>query len=261
MFKKFVFKAGSILSRFFAVFIFLLRWETTGRLGLVNKIFLPPFSKVMIALWSITKNGELGGHLFASLKRAVIGFSLGFSFAVILGLLIGWFGKFERFINPLLEVFRNTSVLALLPVFLLFFGIGEQSKIAMVFWGVMWAVLLNTIAGVRNIDSQIIRASRAMGMNVVMLFAKIIFPAAMPSIFTGIRLCATSSILVLTAAEMMAAKKGLGFALFFYEGNIMIPQMYAIIVVMSVLGVSVNMFLLALEKRLFRYREKIGTEV
>jgi NitT/TauT family transport system permease protein len=159
-----------------------------------------------------------------------------------------------------MELFRNVSVLALLPVFIMIFGIGETSKVAIVFWGVLWAVLVNTIYGVKNIDPQLIKASQAMGMNKFMLFTKVIFPGALPSLFAGIRLSATSSILVLTAAEMMAASKGLGYALFFYQGNIMIPQMYVMILVMAILGSTINYSLSVLEKYIFRWREKIGNE-
>jgi NitT/TauT family transport system permease protein len=171
--------------------------------------------------------------------------------------LIGWFKEFEKFIDPLIQTFRNLSVLSILPVFVLFFGIGEVSKIAVIFWGVLWSVIINTIAGVKNVDSLIIKGARSMGITNKDLFLKVIFPGALPSIFTGIRISATTSILVLIGAEMLGASKGLGYALYFYQANFKTPAMYSVILVMAVLGVTINYILTAIEKRAFRWREEI----
>jgi NitT/TauT family transport system permease protein len=203
--------------------------------------------------------GELWKHFSISLRRSLFGFCLGIGVAVPLGLAIGWFKSFGRIIYPLLQVFRNLPTLALLPVFVMFFGIGEFSKTMVIFWGVLWATLLNTISGVRNVDSQLVKASRSMGTKPLRLFATVIFPAALPHIFAGMRISATTSVLILIAAEMMGASRGLGFALFFYESNYKIAEMYAYLVVMAVFGTILNLSLEALEKHNFRWREEIGS--
>jgi len=249
-----------VLYRLLAVFLFLLLWEVISRLKLVNSIFLPPFTKVLEALYKLALSGELVKHLSVSLWRSLMGFTLGLGFAIPFGLAIGWFRKFERFIDPLIQLFRNLPVLALLPVFVMIFGIGEISKIAVIFWGVLWSVLLNTIAGVKSVEPQLIKAARSMGTPGVVLFIRVILPGALPSIFTGIRISATTSILILIAAEMIGASRGLGYALYFYQANFKTPEMYSIIVIMALLGLSINYLLINIEATAFRWKEKIGSE-
>jgi NitT/TauT family transport system permease protein len=256
--RKCVRTVGFYLYRLLAIFIFLLFWELASRFRLVNPVFLPPFTKVMATLFKLANNGELAKHFIISAERSLIGFFLGMLFAIPAGIFIGWFSKFEYFIDPLIQVFRNLSVLALLPVFMLLFGIGEFSKVALIFWGVLWTLLLNTIAGVKSVDAQLVKAARAMATPGPMLFAKVIMPGALPSIVTGIRVSATSSVLVLIAAEMLGANKGLGFAIHYYEGQIRIPEMYSMIVVMALLGLAISYSLIAFEKHVFRWRQRIG---
>jgi len=209
---------------------------------------------LFLGIWELVSTGELFGHIAISLSRLALGFILGISIAIPMGLFIGWFRGFERFIDPLMQTFRQTSTLALFPVFMLLFGIGETSKVAVIFWGVQWAVLLNTISGVKNIDPLLVKAARSMGVPAHTLFRKVIFPAALPSILTGIRLSATTSILVLIAAEMLGANSGLGYLIFFAEANFLVPKMYAAIITMSMLGLIVNYSLVALEKRVLHWK-------
>jgi NitT/TauT family transport system permease protein len=117
---------------------------------------------------------------------------------------------------------------------------------------------LNTVAGVKSIDTQLVKAARAMATPGPLLFALVILPGAMPAIVTGIRISATSSVLVLLAAEMLGANRGLGFAIHYYEGQVRIPQMYGMIVVLAILGLLISYSLIALEKHVFRWRQKVG---
>jgi NitT/TauT family transport system permease protein len=242
-----------------AVIVFLSLWEIAARLELfVNPLFLPPFSKVISTLFKVIVSGELSKHVVISLRRALIGYVLGVSFSVPMGLLIGWFKTLREFLNPLISLFRNTPTLALLPVFVMFFGISETSKVAVIFWGVIWAVLINTISGVKNVDIQLVKASRSMGTSSLKLFTSVILPGSLPYIFTGMRLSATTSILILIAAEMMGASRGLGYQLYFYQGRMKTPEMYAYIVFMSLLGFSLNTFLEYLERNSFKWKQEVG---
>jgi NitT/TauT family transport system permease protein len=249
--KKFV----RTLTRFSSILLFVLLWELFARMKLfVNPTFLPPFSNVLAALLKVARDGTLWKHAAISLQRSLFGFAIGMAFSVPFGLCVGWFKRFGGFLNPLLQTFRNMPTLALLPVFVMFFGIGEFSKIMVIFWGVLWSVLLNTIAGVQSVDPQMIKASRSMGTGSVKMFASVILPASLPFIFTGMRISATTSILILIAAEMIGASKGLGYALYFYQSNMKIPEMYAYIIVMAIIGVALNFSLEAVERRSFRWR-------
>ncbi|WP_370947734.1 ABC transporter permease [Amycolatopsis sp. cg5] len=241
-----------------AIILFLAAWELVPRYVLdeSTRTFLPPVSEDLVALWELVLNGQLADHLTASLGRSASGFVVAVAIGVPLGLLIGWYRPVAAFLNPLLELMRNTAALALLPVFTLLLGIGELSKITLVVYACVWPVLLNTIAGVNSVDPLLVRAARSLGLSSPRLFRKVILPFAVPTIFTGIRLAASYSILVLIAAEMVGAKAGLGYLINNTQVNFQITQMYAGIIAVSVLGLIVNQGFVALERRFSAWRPK-----
>ncbi|GEM15776.1 ABC transporter permease [Gluconobacter oxydans] len=229
-------------------------WEIAPRAGLVDPLFLPPLSKVLQAVWTGFASGQLGVHVLASLLRAIPGLALAIVFGVPLGLLLGVSPRLHQVFDPVLELFRNTSALALLPVFTLLLGIGESSKIIMVFYAAVWPILLGTITGLRGVDPLWIKAGRSMGLNRFDLFRKIVLPGAIPSVFTGVRLAAAAALLVLVAAEMVGSRAGLGYLINASELDFDIPGMYAAILVLSVIGSLTNSVLVSVEKRLLRWK-------
>jgi NitT/TauT family transport system permease protein len=245
-----------------AILLFLLLWELgpTYLASPSTRVFLPPLHEVLRALGSLIAKGQLQNHLAASLTRSASGFGIAVVSAVALGLLVAWYRSLDRFLNPLLEVFRNTAALALLPVFTLLLGIGETSKISIVAYAAFFPVLLNTIAGVRTVDPLLVRAARSLGLSNFRLFQKVILPSAVPTIFTGIRMAGTSSILVLIAAEMVGAKAGLGYLIVNAQSSFLIPDMYAGILTVSLLGLLVNYLLVAVERHFSRWRTAVGSQ-
>lgn len=249
---------GSLAWRIFkpaaAILAFLAVWETAPRIGLVDKVFLPPFSQVTETFVTLIGNGQLWEHVSASLSRALLGFAIAVAVAVPLGIAIAWYRPVADFLNPILELFRNTAALALLPVFILILGIGETSKVALVVYASTFPILLNTISGVRTVDPLLIKSARSLGLSPVRLFQKVILPASVPTIFTGLRMAAASSILVLIAAEMVGAKAGLGYLITASQLNFQIPEMYAGIVTIALVGLAFNGVIVAVERRLSRWR-------
>jgi NitT/TauT family transport system permease protein len=245
---------GRVGRRSVAILAFLAVWETVPRIGLVEATWLPPFSRVAASWWELTASGELAEHIVVSLQRSFSGFLIAIGIAVPLGLLIAWYRPLADVLDPLLEVFRNTAALALLPVFTLILGIGETSKISLIVFACLWPILLNTISGVRGVDPLLIKSARSVGLSSPRLFQKVVLPAATPTIFTGIRLAGAASILVLIAAEMVGAKAGLGYLINNTQVNFQIPEMYAGIVTVSALGVAFNYTLVRIERRLSRWR-------
>jgi len=245
--------------RWAAIALFLLAWETLPRFGVINSTFLPPVSQVATFLVRTLLSGELERHIFVSLSRSLAGFSLALAVALPLGFLLGWFKTFERYVDPLIQVFRQTSAFALFPLFILVLGIGEVSKVAIIFYGAQWPILLNTISGVKNVDPLLVKSARSLGLGRFDLFRKIILPAALPAIFTGLRLAATFSILIIVSAEMMGASAGLGYVLINSQYNFDILRMYSAIVSLSMIGLGTNLFLVRLEKRLTGWKPEITT--
>ncbi|GGK34202.1 ABC transporter permease [Nocardia camponoti] len=234
--------------------LLLSAWEIAPRVGIVDEVFLPPFSTVIGALAELVANGQLAEHVSASLTRSLTGFSIALALAIPIGIAIAWYKPVSDFLNPVLELFRNTAALALLPVFVLILGIGETSKIALIGYATFFPILLNTITGVRTVDPLLVKSAVSLGFSPLQLFQKVILPAAIPQIFTGIRMAAAGSILVLIAAEMVGARAGLGYLITAAQQNFQIPQMYAGIVAISLIGLSFNFALVALERRLSRWR-------
>jgi NitT/TauT family transport system permease protein len=231
-----------------------LVWEIAPRAGVVNSYYIPPLHVVLQEWWSMATDGELVRHIRASLLRSAVGFVLAIVIAIPLGAAIAWYRPVREFCTPVLEVFRNTAALAILPVFMLLLGIGETSKIAIVTYACFFPILLSTITGVATVDPQLLRSARVLGLSPVATFRKVVFPAAVPTIFTGIRISGAAAILVLIAAEMIGATAGLGFLINYAQFNFLIPKMYAAIITTSALGVAVNYGLIALERRFSRWR-------
>ncbi|WP_406194440.1 ABC transporter permease [Kitasatospora sp. NBC_01560] len=242
------------VTRSLAVALLLALWETAPRLGLVDRTFLPPFSEVLDAWYGLLLDGRLATDTGASLTRSLTGFGLAVGLGVPLGLLIGWYRPVADLLSPLLELFRNTAALALLPVFVLILGIGETSKISIVLYACVWPVLLNTISAVRTVDPTLLRLARSLDLPPLRLFQKVILPASVPAVFTGIRLAGAVSVLVLVAAEMVGAKAGLGYLINASQYNFAIPQMYAGILTVSVIGVAFNQLLVTVERRFTSWR-------
>lgn len=231
-----------------------LIWEFAPRAGLVDSYFIPPLHVVLHEWWSMATDGELAKHLEASLLRSGVGFVVAIALAIPLGAAIAWYRPVREFFQPVLELFRNTAALAILPVFTLILGIGETSKIAIVAYACFFPVLLSTITGVAQVDPQLLRSAKVLGLSPIATFRKVVFPAAIPTIFTGIRISGAAAILVLIAAEMIGATAGLGFLINYSNMNFLIPKMYAAILTTSVLGIAVNYGLVALERRFSRWR-------
>ncbi|WP_333893550.1 ABC transporter permease [Atlantibacter subterraneus] len=154
---------------------------------------------------------------------------------------------------PLLQLFRQTSALALYPVLILLFGLGESSKVFVIFWAALFPVLLATISGVKEVDPKLLEMAKTFGARRLTVFRRVIVPASVPSIFVGLRLSATTALLLLIAAEMIGANKGIGFQVMNAQYNFQIPVMFAAIFLLALLGLMANRILVTLQRRLCRW--------
>jgi len=239
----------------FGIAGFLLLWEALPQAGIVSTTYLSPPSQVIEAIGQLARSGELAKHVAASLQRSLWGLLLAVLLGVPLGLLMGWFQRLEAAVDPILQLFRQTSALALFPVFILFLGIGELSKITIIFWASFWPVLLSTISGVKQVDQLLVNSARSMGASRGFVFAKVVLPAASPSVFTGVRLSGAYCVTALVAAEMIGAHSGLGFLTLNSQEVFQIPSMYAGILLLALLGLALNFVLTRIERRLTRWRK------
>jgi NitT/TauT family transport system permease protein len=239
------------------IVLLLSVWEIAPRAGIIDPVFVPAASTVFTALKDLALSGELLTHALVSLRRAFIGFAIATTLAIPLGFLVGWYKTFEKYVDPALQALRQLPTLALFPVFILLFGIGEVSKIAIIAKASFWAIFLNTVSGVSHLDPLLVKSARSMGISPFGMFRKVVLPAAIPSMFSGLRLSGTTALLILVAAEMLGANAGLGFLIFNSEARFEIPNMYAAILAMTILGIVVNYGLIAIERRASRWKEEI----
>ena len=246
---------GKWLRRYGAVLLFLLGWQLASQFELVDPSVIPTFTKVVAAMASGFIDGVLLSNMLVSLGRSGIAFGITVAVAIPLGLFMGSFRRFEEVTDSLLQLFRQTSALAIYPVFILLLGLGETSKITIICWAAFFPVLLNTISGVKLVDRRLIEMARVFGASRAEVFKRVVLPAATPAIFVGLRLSATISLLLLVAAEMIGAKKGLGFLIINSQYNFQIPLMFAAIVLLAIIGLVVNYTLLVLQNWLCRWEK------
>jgi sulfonate transport system permease protein len=244
-----------VLARYGLLAGFLLFWQLASTMGWINATVFPPLDDILVALWSGVAGGALLDDIAISLQRSGIAFAAAVAFGIPLGLFMGHIPPVERALDPILQFFRQTSALALYPVFILLLGLGETSKVFVIFWATLFPVLLATIGGVKEVDRKLIEMARTYGASRLTVFRRVVLPASVPAIFVGLRLSATTALLLLIAAEMIGANKGLGFQVMNAQYNFQIPQMFAAILLLALLGLSANALLVALQRRLCRWSE------
>ncbi|WP_411840495.1 ABC transporter permease [Paracoccus sp. ME4] len=245
----------AFLSRYGLVIAFLALWQVAGKAGWVSPAVFPPLDRIAAALWTGLASGALLDDIAISLQRAGLAFGAAVCLGIPLGLLMGQLRAVERALDPILQIFRQTSALALYPVFILLMGLGETSKVFVIFWATLFPILLATIGGVKQVDRKLVEMAESYGATRLQVFRRVILPASVPAIFVGLRLSATTALLLLIAAEMIGANKGIGFQVMNAQYNFQIPLMFAAIFLMAGLGLAANGILVLLQQRLCRWSQ------
>ncbi|MBI4609392.1 MAG: ABC transporter permease [Candidatus Rokubacteria bacterium] len=236
------------LVRVVALVGLVVLWEIFTRIRWVPPLFLPSPLGVLRSGGQMLVTGELLGHLATSLQRIVLGFGLGALGGISVGLAVGFWSLAEAVGNPVIAATFPIPKIALLPLLILWLGIGEASKVAVIALGVFFPMAINTFTGVRTADPLLIRAAVAFGAGHLSLIRKVILPSALPMIFAGLKLGAGTSLLLLVAAEMIAAQSGIGFLILHAQNLMETTKLMVGIVVLSCLGVSAHWFLARLER-------------
>jgi NitT/TauT family transport system permease protein len=249
---------NNFLLDWYGLIVLLVIWEVGPRLGWIDIQFFPPPSLIIAEGVKLAERGELVVQITSSLQRLFQGLAAALLVGIPLGFtLAGWFPRFTHFIRPLLRLFAQINAFALFPLFVLFFGIGEMAKFAVIFWSCLWPILFTTISGVQGVDALLIKSARSMGSGQLTLFVKVLFPGALPSIFTGIRLGATVAFLMLIAAEMIGANAGLGWLVLNSQVNYVIPRLYLAAAIIAFLGMGMNYGLLFIEASVIKWKETV----
>ena len=238
---------------------FLGLWAAASLLNLryqwVRPLLLPSPWDVFLELVRFAANGELIAHIGASLSRVMWGFLFGALAAVSLGMLVGRVRMFRWLVEPVLELLRPIPPLALLPVMVIWFGIGESSKIIFIVYTAFFPMFVTTVESVAYVDPLLIQAASSLGATRKQLFRFVVLPAALPGIITGLRLGFGLALFVIVAAEYIAANQGLGYLINDGRNFFLLPQMLMAAFVVGALGYLFSAALKKLEGRLLRWRE------
>lgn len=229
------------------IFIFAF-WEILARNNLVDSNYFPPISDILSALFGLTASFEIIGHTFISLRRVVAGFFLGLIIGYILGFACGYNKKIYNLLEFTIEFLRPMPSIALIPIGILFLGMGDALNIVIIGWACSWPVFINTMDGVRSVDQLLIDTGRSFGLNRFKIIKKIIIPACMPYVFTGLRVSLGIAVAVVVITEMVVSGKGLGSFIFNTSISYRIPQMYAGIIAIGIFGYILNLVFVMIEK-------------
>ncbi|MCR5756121.1 MAG: ABC transporter permease [Acetatifactor sp.] len=248
---------------FLSLAIFIAIWEIFCALNsisdtpIINTAFFPSPHKLVTAIVNQIKNGQFQKDLFISMGRVIKGFLIAAVLGVGSGVLCGFFKPLSRLFNPIIELFRPIPAMAFLPIFLLWFGIGESSKVAFIAFGAFFTIYVNTYRSIIYTSPLLIRAAQCLGANKIQVLMKVGIPNSLPGILTGLRLGLGTSLFVLVAAELIAASAGLGFRIMECRNNIAIAIMLAYAFIIGIIGLFFNFIFGLLEKRLLRWSDRV----
>ncbi len=211
-------------------------------------------------------NGRLLDGVIASLSRMLQGFFFGSLIGIVIGMLMGWVRTIEDVMEPIVSALYPIPKTALFPLFMLWFGLGNASKVVTIAAGVLFLVLINTVTGVKGINPILIKAARDLGATASQIFVKVVLPGSLPNIFTGLRLGAGVALLLVFVTEMEATDRGLGFLMWESFQLMLVTRMFACMITFALLGIFSAWFLRMLAaflpmagvERSFRKRREQG---
>ena len=236
----------------FAMLIAIAEWGT--RAGWISPLTLPRPSDVLVAFRDLHVSGLLYEHLAISLSRLAVGAALGVSVGIGTGVLIGLFSYIRAGLVPLVAAIFPIPKIALLPLFVIWFGIDEGSKYALIALGTFTPMVVATYGAVDNVDRTLIRMAQSFGLSWLSIVRKIVLPGAMPGILSGLRISLAIAIILLVAAEMLGAEHGIG-AYVLEAGSLYdLERLFAGVVILSLLGVLVSAAITFLERHLLGWR-------
>ncbi len=233
-------------------------WEFLARQGYVTPQVLPAPSKVLATAVKLTISGSLLSDLGTSLLRAAIGFVIGGSIAFALGVLVGFSRIAEALLDRSVQMVRAIPFLALLPLVIVWFGVGEGQKIFLVALGVAFPIYINTTLGIRQVDPKLLELGRVQGLSTFTLIRRIVLPGALPSILTGVRYSLATAWLALVVAETLGAEAGIGFLAMDAREFLRTDVVVLTIVIYALIGVAADSAARLLERRLLAWHPNFG---
>lgn len=226
-----------------SVAVGLMLWEVVGRYLVTDRIFFAPLSAVLSAGWELARSGALLEHVTISLTEFAIGFGLSAAVGIGIGLLMATSRLFQDFLDPWISFFYSSPLVALMPFYILVFGVGLGSKVAITFTVAVFPILLNTFVGVRSVDSKFLEVASAFNCSRLQVFWKILLPAALPYIVVGLRLGIGRGLTGVVVGELFASQAGVGYLIATAGQSFDTPTLFFGVLLFSLIG-AVTMSLL-----------------
>jgi ABC-type nitrate/sulfonate/bicarbonate transport system permease component len=239
---------------FALVAFFLLLWQCASAFGWVDSVSVPRVTTILGTWWNDLASGAIPTQLGPSLRRIMLGLGLAVVVGIPLGLLMGVNRLAYRVLEPITELIRPIPSAAYIPVAILFLGLGDEMKLFVIFLACVFPILLNTYSGVTGVDRDLIDTGRTLGTPRLGILRKIVFPAALPSVLTGIRVSLGIAFIVAVTSEMIAGNNGLGYFIIDREQSFHVSEVFAGILTLGVMGYALNLIFLQLERYLLRWR-------
>jgi len=228
----------------------LLCLEVAARSKLVDPTFLPPPSAILATVWGIIVSGKFAAPLAQTILFLFTGYGIGCAAAIALGILMGYSRVIYNLFEPLTELLRPLPKAALLPVLILFLGLGAKMEITIVALGCFFPVLINTLQGVRAVEPTMINTARTFGHGTFAIWRRILVPASAPYILAGMRISLGLGLILVVTAEMIAGTGGLGDAILSAQRTFLVKESYAWLVVLAVLGLLLTALFSWLERKI-----------
>ncbi|WP_433943818.1 ABC transporter permease [Paenibacillus sp. SN-8-1] len=238
----------------------LVIWQIAGSAELLNPILLPAPFDIWEEFRSMLLSGELLSNLGISTWRVVCGFLMGGGLGLAAGLWVGFSHKAERLLNPSLQMLRTLPHLAIAPLFILWFGFGEESKLLLIAKGSFFPLYINTFLGIRSVDNKLFDVARVLEFSRMQMITRLIMPASLPNILLGTRLSLGVAWIGLVVAEMMGSTSGIGFMINDARSMSLTTVMFVGIVVFAIVGKLSDSLVLLMERRLLRWRDSFKGE-
>jgi sulfonate transport system permease protein len=250
---RLAFKAGAVGLILPALLLAL--WEALARFGVAPANLLPAPLAVLRSLRALAVTGELWTHIEITLLRVVEGFLLGTAVATLLGALTGYSSLWRRLLDPTLQALRSIPSIAWVPLFVLWLGISEQSKVTLIAVGAFFPVYLSTLAGIQQVDRKLVEVARIHGYGGVQLVRRVLLPATLPAYMTGLRGGLGLAWMFVVAAEYLGASEGLGFLLIDGQQTGRPANIIAAILLFAVFGKASDMALAAISRRFVTWQD------
>lgn len=233
--------------------ILVLVWMIATNTGAVRTTILPAPQRIVSTFISLCASGKLWQDMSVSILRVLRGFALGAICGTVIGSLMAFSPILNRIAGTMVSILRPIPMLAWIPILILWLGIGESSKTAVIFIGSFWPILLNTIHGIQSTDPKLLEVARILEKKQSVLIFKVYLPSALPSMFTGIRLGISSAWTCVVGAEMIAASSGIGYMIHYARELAQPARVYTGVICIGMVGVLIDKGLLALQRRLLNW--------